>query len=109
MSEIQPNTNPDNPEHCVTSMMTEESSLEDVPEDSADQQDDSKARFHVDKTLIPSAQLAEMKEDSDLVDLGLTVFNQEDFEEGNYCTGMTKFAKSDPNHRITYRIKVRHT
>lgn len=84
MSEILPSTNQDNQENCMTSMMTDEGSLENVPEDSATQQDDSTARFHVDKTLIPSAQLAEMKEDNDLVDLGLTVFNQEDFEEGTW-------------------------
>ncbi|XP_061192459.1 DNA excision repair protein ERCC-6-like [Saccostrea echinata] len=51
-------------------------------EDSAPQEEDSTTRFHVDRTLIPSAQLAEMNEDSELGDLGLTVFNQEEFEEG---------------------------
>lgn len=44
--------------------------------------EDSSTRFHVDRTLIPSAHLAEMKEDQELEGLGLTVFNQEDFEEG---------------------------
>ncbi|OWF44499.1 DNA excision repair protein ERCC-6-like [Mizuhopecten yessoensis] len=39
-------------------------------------------KFHVDKSLIPAAQLNDIQEFSELEGLGLDVFNQEDFEQG---------------------------
>ena len=64
------------------SIETQDTAPGSAMEDSLEQQEDSSTRFHVDRTLIPSAHLAEMKEDQELEGLGLTVFNQEDFEEG---------------------------
>lgn len=78
MSEVKPSCSQD-----LT--MPEDRPPDPNLEDSAQQQDVSTAKFHVDKTLIPSAHLAEMNEDKELEELGLTVFNQEEFEEGILC------------------------
>ncbi|XP_062591329.1 DNA excision repair protein ERCC-6-like [Saccostrea cucullata] len=82
MSEIQPTSYiPGEMDGCSGSVKGE-CPPESGQEESNAQEEDSKTRFHVDRTLIPSAELAEMNEDSELGDLGLTVFNQEEFEEG---------------------------
>lgn len=69
-------TESDNIKNDETSIVTE------VKMEGDKEVSEKPGKFHVNKALIPGAQLNDIQESSELEGLGLDVFNQEDFEQG---------------------------